>query len=222
MDVGAFAGLGNEADFSWIGILSLPLSARFQSWFRKPNLHIWLPTLTLRLRTLPSIRDQSYIQATVGSVDRIRNVPQPTNLPVAPSSFSQFSGAAGKSRAEGVIEGACKTGEKRQSPNIPKSPRPRTRPNRHPPNEDLQRTMGRSQSLIRPRHVSIRPRNDFGRADRKYRRAVNFVGGDVVNVNKLDLEKESMTDDGSGVHDFAPDEVDKYLTYPEVMLGLTN
>jgi cytochrome b pre-mRNA-processing protein 3 len=43
----------------------------------------------------------------------------------------------------------------------------------------------------------------------------------VVNVNKLDVEKESMTDDGSGVHDFAPDEVDKYLTYPEVMLGLT-
>ena len=56
---------------------------------------------------------------------------------------------------------------------------------------------------------------------RKYRRAVNLVGGEVVNINKVDLEKESSTDDGSGVHDFAPNEVDKYLNYPEVMLGLT-
>lgn len=55
----------------------------------------------------------------------------------------------------------------------------------------------------------------------KFRRTVNLVGGEVVNVAKLDLEKESTTDDESGVHDFPPSEVDKYIAYPEVMLDLT-
>lgn len=56
---------------------------------------------------------------------------------------------------------------------------------------------------------------------KKFRRAVNLVGGEVVNVSKVDVEKEMATDDESGVHDFSPAEVDKYLTYPEVMLDLT-
>jgi len=54
----------------------------------------------------------------------------------------------------------------------------------------------------------------------KFRRAVNLVGGEVVNVAKIDLEKEETKDDGSGVHDFVPEEVDKYLSYPQVMLDL--
>ena len=53
-----------------------------------------------------------------------------------------------------------------------------------------------------------------------YRRAVNLVGGEVVNVAKLDLDKEELKDDGSGVHDFPPQEVDKYVRYPELMLEL--
>ncbi|KAH6890698.1 hypothetical protein BKA70DRAFT_1539629 [Coprinopsis sp. MPI-PUGE-AT-0042] len=64
---------------------------------------------------------------------------------------------------------------------------------------------------------------EIGRADRKYRRVVNLVGGaKAINVNELELKKESMPDDGNGVHDFTPDEVDKCLMYPEVMLGLTD
>ncbi|KAF5338517.1 hypothetical protein D9611_013257 [Ephemerocybe angulata] len=58
-------------------------------------------------------------------------------------------------------------------------------------------------------------------ANARFRRAVNLVGGEVVNVEKLDLEKEERTDDESGVHDFPPSEVDKYLTYPVVMRDLT-
>ncbi|KAH9475587.1 hypothetical protein JR316_0012704 [Psilocybe cubensis] len=53
-----------------------------------------------------------------------------------------------------------------------------------------------------------------------FRRAVNLVGGEVVNVAKIDLEKEETKDDGSGVHDFTPAEMDKYLTYPQVMLDV--
>ena len=53
-----------------------------------------------------------------------------------------------------------------------------------------------------------------------FRRSVNLVGGEVINVSKVDLEKEETKDDGSGVHDFSPEEVDKYLTYPEVMVDI--
>jgi cytochrome b pre-mRNA-processing protein 3 len=53
-----------------------------------------------------------------------------------------------------------------------------------------------------------------------FRRSVNLVGGEVINVAKVDIEKEEAKDDGSGVHDFSPEEVDKYLTYPEVMVDV--
>ena len=53
-----------------------------------------------------------------------------------------------------------------------------------------------------------------------FRRSVNLVGGEVINVAKVDIEKEEAKDDGSGVHDFAPEEADKYVTYPEVMLDI--
>jgi len=53
-----------------------------------------------------------------------------------------------------------------------------------------------------------------------YRRAVNLVGGEVVDVSKIDIDKEELRDDGSGVHDFPPSEVDNYVTYPELMLTI--
>ena len=53
-----------------------------------------------------------------------------------------------------------------------------------------------------------------------FRRSVNLVGGEVVDITKLNLEKEESTDDGSGVHDFPPGEADRYLSYPTVMLDV--
>ncbi|KAG6870484.1 hypothetical protein C0992_013255, partial [Termitomyces sp. T32_za158] len=53
-----------------------------------------------------------------------------------------------------------------------------------------------------------------------FRRSVNLVGGEVVNVAKIDLAKEEANDDGSGVHDFAPEEADLYLEYPQLMLDI--
>lgn len=53
-----------------------------------------------------------------------------------------------------------------------------------------------------------------------FRRSVNLVGGEVVDVTKLNLEKEESTDDGSGVHDFSPEQADRYLSYPTVMFDV--
>ncbi|EIW77645.1 hypothetical protein CONPUDRAFT_108902 [Coniophora puteana RWD-64-598 SS2] len=53
-----------------------------------------------------------------------------------------------------------------------------------------------------------------------YRRHVNLVGGEVENVQKLEkkgIESEETRDDGSGVHDFGPEDIDRYLTYPDTM-----
>lgn len=55
---------------------------------------------------------------------------------------------------------------------------------------------------------------------RTFHRAVNLVGGEVINVAKINLEKEEFEDDGSGVHDFPPEESEKYLAYPELMHDL--
>lgn len=52
-----------------------------------------------------------------------------------------------------------------------------------------------------------------------YSRAVNLFGGDVVNVAKIDVDKEELYD-ASGMHNFPPQEVDKYVKCPELMLEL--
>jgi cytochrome b pre-mRNA-processing protein 3 len=46
-----------------------------------------------------------------------------------------------------------------------------------------------------------------------YRRAVNLVGGLVEDVSKVDVDKEELKDDNSGVHDFAPSESDRCVFY---------
>lgn len=46
-----------------------------------------------------------------------------------------------------------------------------------------------------------------------YRRAVNLVGGVVEDVKKVDVDKEELKDDNSGVHDFPPSENDRYVNY---------
>ena len=38
----------------------------------------------------------------------------------------------------------------------------------------------------------------------------------------MGIDKEEAKDDGSGVHDFPPEECDKYLAYPELMLTLVS
>ena len=51
-----------------------------------------------------------------------------------------------------------------------------------------------------------------------FRRTVNLVGGEVEKLEQIEkagYEVEEARDDGSGIHDFPPAEVDKYVQYPE-------
>lgn len=61
---------------------------------------------------------------------------------------------------------------------------------------------------------------DEGGSTTRFRRHLNLAGGEVVNVSKIDVEQEETKDDGSGVHDFPPENADNYLAYPDLMLDI--
>jgi len=56
----------------------------------------------------------------------------------------------------------------------------------------------------------------------KFRRSINPSGEieQYGEMNEMTLEMEEAKDDGSGVHDFGPDEADEYVRYPETMATL--
>jgi len=56
----------------------------------------------------------------------------------------------------------------------------------------------------------------------RFRRSINPTG-EIEKYGKMDeqtLEAEEAKDDGSGVHDFGPNESDQYVQYPETMVTL--
>lgn len=60
--------------------------------------------------------------------------------------------------------------------------------------------------------------------DATFRRSVNPMGSSTgkVTIKMLEsgLESQEAKDDGSGVHDYPLERVDKYVTYPELMLDI--
>jgi len=55
-----------------------------------------------------------------------------------------------------------------------------------------------------------------------FRRSIN-TAGEIEKYGDMDeptLEAEEEKDDGSGVHDFGPNESDQYVRYPETMVTL--
>jgi cytochrome b pre-mRNA-processing protein 3 len=54
----------------------------------------------------------------------------------------------------------------------------------------------------------------------EFRRAVN-PGGAVARMSESVRAREETRDDGSGVHDFGPEDRDAYVAFPETMLVLT-
>lgn len=214
------------------------LPPTFQSWFTVTNLHIWL--LTVRLRALPKEHGKHYIQALIDHFfidieDRIRTVLQPPATPTTPYTFDSSFYINPNAPSEALTADG--------------KPKPRSRaPDRLVTrqmkifkeqwaglgiafdlglvNGDMEMAGAVWRNLLGARGASgiafpePSAGSPTGATTNKFRRSVNLVGGEVVNVSKVDFEKEEAKDDGSGVHDFAPEEADLYLKYPELMLDI--
>lgn len=208
------------------------LPPTFQSWFTVTNLHIWL--LTVRLRALPEDHGRHYIQALIDHFfidveDRIRAVLQPPSKPIQPYTFlspfyvnpnapSPDTNSKVLARAPDRIVTRQMKIFKEQWAGMGLSF------DLALINSDMEMAAAVWRNLLGARGARgiVFPESTTTTVDGKqiFRRAVNLVGGEVVNVSKLDLEKEEGTDDGSGVHDFPPSEADKYVAYPQLMLDV--
>ncbi|KAJ7209648.1 hypothetical protein GGX14DRAFT_364591 [Mycena pura] len=202
------------------------LPPTFQSWFTVITLHIWM--LTVRFRALPAAYGRRYADCLVDHFfqdveDRVRAIMQPS-YDYKPYTFvSTFY----------------------VNPNAPsgtdKSVRLALAPERLVVQQlkifkeqwtgfcisldlglvkgDMEMAGAVWRNLLGARGASGIAYIDDASAP-AFRRAVNLVGGAVVNSEKVDFEKEAVTDDESGVHDFLPSEADRYLAYPELMLTI--
>ncbi|PCH34578.1 hypothetical protein WOLCODRAFT_139452 [Wolfiporia cocos MD-104 SS10] len=212
------------------------LPPTFQSWFTVVNLHVWL--LTVRLRALPQPQSKQHIQALIDHFfldieDRVRAILQPaapdstaSSSPVGPytplTDFYKVANLPGKTRPKGRAPERLVTQQMRIF-------------------KEQWAGMGMSfdASLLHgdAEMAGVIWRNFLGGRGARgivypstaptnkpyFRRAVNLVGGEVEKVKKIDqrgLEVEERRDDGSGVHDYAPTEADKYVAYPELMATL--
>ncbi|KZT03084.1 uncharacterized protein LAESUDRAFT_684475 [Laetiporus sulphureus 93-53] len=215
------------------------LPPTFQSWFTVVNLHVWL--LTVRLRALPPPHGKIYIQALIDHFfldieDRVRAILQPatpesptttsaslTGPYTPPSSFYTIANPTdGRSRPKGraperlvgqqlkifreqwagmgmSFDIALLTGD-----------------------EEMAAAVWRNFLGGRGARGIVYPSGQNPQTP-YFRRSVNLVGGEVEKVKKIDergLEVEEARDDGSGVHDYLPNEADKYVAYPELMATL--
>ncbi|KAF9524574.1 hypothetical protein CPB83DRAFT_819975 [Crepidotus variabilis] len=208
------------------------LPPTFQSWFTVANLHIWM--LTVRFRALPDAHGRHYEQALIDHFfldieDRIRTVLQPPNEPTTPYTL-ETTFYQNPLTSQNSSEGEPKKKKKGRAPD-----RIVTRQMKIFKEQwagmglafdlalvkgDMDMAAAIWRNLLGARGAQgISYPSETAKAQ-NFRRSVNLVGGEVVNVAKIDVEREERTDDGSGVHDFPPEESDKYVSYPGVMLDV--
>ncbi|GLB39324.1 putative ubiquinol-cytochrome C chaperone [Lyophyllum shimeji] len=220
------------------------LPPTFQSWFTVTNLHIWM--LTVRLRALPD--GKYYSQALIDHFfldveDRIRAVLQPPAKPANPYTFvspfyinpnapsSSNPKTALRTRApDRLVTRQMKIFKEQWAGMGLAFDLGLVKGDMEMAGAVWRNLLGArgAQGIAFPEPPSS-PSSSSSPADptspasppaRRFRRSVNLVGGEVVNVAKIDLEAEEAKDDGSGVHDFAPEEADLYLEYPQLMLDV--
>lgn len=197
--------------------------------------------LTVRLRALPDPIGKHYVQALVDHFfidieDRIRNVLQPAAPPKSgpappiphstyvssPSTF--YTIANGKDRPKGKAPERLVTRQmkilKEQWAGLGMS----FDVGLVKGDTELAAAVWRNFLGARGARGIVYPSSPEAKSEMSYfRRSVNLVGGKVEKVDKWDerrLEEEERKDDGSGVHDFAPNEAGKYVQYPELMADI--
>ncbi|OSD02203.1 hypothetical protein PYCCODRAFT_1445165 [Trametes coccinea BRFM310] len=214
------------------------LPPTFQSWFTVTNLHVWL--LTVRLRALPPPQGQHFVQALIDHFfldveDRVRAVLQP----VGDKSLAPSQNLAPYTRRTDFY--AIANSKSRSSP--PRGRAPESLVTRQMKIfKEQWAGMGMSFDLGLVRSdaelAAAVWRNLLGARGARgiayaaddpsrpyFRRTVNLFGSQVEKFSKINarpggIEAEERRDDGSGVHDFPPAEVDKYVAYPETMAVL--
>jgi cytochrome b pre-mRNA-processing protein 3 len=225
------------------GTIECHLPPTFQSWFTVTNLHVWI--LTTRLRALPAPHGRAYIQGLIDHFfldveDRIRQVLQPrprspenqtspntnttpiTTTPSRPASFYEPNSStlpdATTVKKRGRAPEALVTKQmkifREQWAGLGLS-------------LDLALAEGSDAMLagvIWRNFLGARGAQGFALAlapssptlaAPEFRRAVN-----QARMSETERAREERRDDGSGVHDFGPEDRDAYVRFPETMLVL--
>ncbi|KAH9066244.1 hypothetical protein EDB87DRAFT_1776196 [Lactarius vividus] len=224
------------------------LPPTFQSWFMVTNLHIWM--LTTRLRALPAPHAQAHIQGLIDHFfldveDRIRQVLQPQSqppgqLPRTPASATEPTPAParptpfyGASPTLNTPNGGASAAQKRgRAPEALVTKQMKIFREQWAglgvaldlalaQSSDAELAAAMWRNLLGARGaqglaLALAPTSPVP----EFRRAVN-PGGAVARLSEAARVREETRDDGSGVHDFGPEERDAYVQFPETMLVLT-
>ncbi|KAI9452157.1 hypothetical protein F5148DRAFT_1300996 [Russula earlei] len=180
------------------------LPPTFQSWFTVTNLHVWM--LTTRLRALPAPHAQAHIQGLIDHFfldveDRIRHVLQPKPHPQQDPSTSP-SRSAGRA-PEALVSKQMKI-FREQWAGLGFA-------------LDLALAQGSDAVL-----AAAMWRNLLGaRGARGLALALAPMSPVPEFRRAAGRAREEVRDDGSGVHDFGPEDRDAYVRFPETMLVLT-
>ncbi|KAI9446035.1 hypothetical protein H4582DRAFT_1803982 [Lactarius indigo] len=216
------AGRVEEEREFWARECHLPPT--FQSWFIVTNLHIWM--LTTRLRALPAPHAQAHIQGLIDHFfldveDRIRQVLQPQSQPPGqpprtPASAAEPTTAPKRGRApEALVTKQMKIFREQWAGLGVALDLALAQ------NSDAELAAAMWRNLLGARGaqglaLALAPTSPVP----EFRRAVN-PGGAVARLSEAARVREETRDDGSGVHDFGPEERDAYVRFPETMLVLT-
>ncbi|PIL26877.1 hypothetical protein GSI_11057 [Ganoderma sinense ZZ0214-1] len=211
------------------------LPPTFQSWFTITNLHVWL--LTVRLRALPPPLGTNYVQGLIDHFfldieDRVRTILQPVSANsiappqnlrpyTSPSEFYTVANGQGRPRPKGSTPERLVTRQmkifKEQWAGMGMS----FDYGLAHSDAELAAAVWRNLLGARGARGIAYPSSDCADRDTPfYRRTINLAGGAVDKVEAIEktgYEVEEARDDGSGVHDYPPAEVDKYVRYPELM-----
>lgn len=209
------------------------LPPTFQSWFTVTNLHLWL--LTVRLRALPELHGKYYVQFLLDHFfidveDRIRAVLQPPKSGPPREPYTFISPFYINPNAPAITADG-KEVRKGQAPERLVSRQMKIFREQYMGmtvsfdhamvKGDMEMAAAVWRNLLGARGARGIAFPDDSSSASQYRRSVNLIGSDVDKFEKIqNLEEEEAKDDGSGVHDYVPEEAERYVKYPELMLDI--
>ena len=225
------------------GMIECHLPPTFQSWFTVTNLHVWI--LTTRLRALPAPHGEAHIQGLIDHFfldveDRIRQVLQPRSPTPPESSIGTTTTATMSPRAASFYSPRPSTSSNAA---IVKK---RGRAPEALVSKQMKIFREQFTGLVLALDLALAHSSDTMLAGAIWRNLLGARGAQglelalspsqapptspvpefrrAVNqarMSETERAREESRDDGSGVHDFGPEDRDAYVRFPETMLVLT-